>query len=204
MPMSPWARASPIRTLVTADCSVITPPSSSGTPSMATPSSTVWSRISFGVSRLASASSAAGRIFSSAKARPPSWNICCSSSGVRSKRPFDLPFFWRAGLPSDCAALKVRPAGVGGGKAVLGALEEGVLDLLADADAIQQVGAGEAVQRPQAVAHPALRHPFVLGRGTLLVLVLPVVLAVLLCSCRTWPSRCGVPFLASRTAKRIS
>ena len=59
-----------------------------------------------------SAASAAGRIFPSAKALPASWNICCSSSGVTSKSPLDLPFFWRAGLPSCCAALKVRPAAV--------------------------------------------------------------------------------------------
>ena len=79
---------------------------------MLTPSSAVWSSSSFGVSQASSAASAAGRIFSSAKARPPSWNICCSSSGVTSKRPFDLPGFWRAGLPSCWAALKLRPAAV--------------------------------------------------------------------------------------------
>ena len=110
--MSPWARASPIRTLVTADCSCMTPPSSSGTPSMLTPSSVASASSSTGVSQAASASWAAGRTLSAAKARPPSWNICCSSSGPRSNRPFDLPFFWRAGLPSCCAALKVRPAAV--------------------------------------------------------------------------------------------
>ena len=54
----------------------------------------------------------AGRTLSAAKARPASWNICCSSSGVTSKRPFDFERGWRAGLPSCCAALKVRPAAV--------------------------------------------------------------------------------------------
>src|ERR671916_807001 len=110
--MSPWARASPIRTLVTADCSVITPPSSSGTPSMLTPSSFAWSRISFGVSRSSSAFNAAGRIWSAAKA-------------------------------------------------------------------VQQVGAREAVERPQAEAHPALRHPLVLSRSTHSPLFLPDLGAVL-------------------------
>src|SRR4029077_10655479 len=43
-------------------------------------------------------------------------------------------------------------AGSGRGlEAVLGALEDGLLDPFTDADAIQEVGAGEAVQRPQAV-----------------------------------------------------
>ena len=65
-----------------------------------------------GSSSSASASSAAGRIFASAKSRPASWNICCSSSGVTSKRPRDLLRVWRAGLPSFWAALKVRPAAV--------------------------------------------------------------------------------------------
>ena len=121
----------------------------------------------------ASASSAAGRTFSAAKARPASWNICCSSSGARSKRPFDLPFVWRAGLPSCCAALKVRPAAVAGAEAVLGALEEGPLDLLADADAVEQVGAGEAVERAQAEAHAALGDALV-GVGASSLAFLPV------------------------------
>src|SRR5215467_6662446 len=49
--MSPWARASPIRTLVTAACSCMTPPSSSGTPSMLTPSSAASFSSSAGVSQ---------------------------------------------------------------------------------------------------------------------------------------------------------
>ena len=77
---------------------------------MLTPSSFAWASSSGGVVRSASASAAAGRTFSPAKSRTASWNICCSSSGARSKRPLGLPVFWRAGLPSFWAALKVRAA----------------------------------------------------------------------------------------------
>ena len=117
--MSPWARASPIRTPVVAACSCMTPPSSSGTPSMLTPSSSTWASSSAGVARSASASWAAGRTFASAKSRTASWNICCSSSGVTSKRARGLPGARRAGRVSFCAALKVRPAAVAERKPLL-------------------------------------------------------------------------------------
>ena len=54
----------------------------------------------------------------------------------------------------------------GGGRraeAVLGALEERALDLLADADPVEQVGAGEPVERPQAEAHAALGDALVVS-----------------------------------------
>ena len=79
---------------------------------MLIPSSLACESSSAEVALSASASLAAGRTFASAKSRTASWNICCSSSGVTSKRPFGLPLPWRAGLPSFWAFLKVRPAAV--------------------------------------------------------------------------------------------
>ena len=108
-----------------------------------------------------------------------------------------MPRAWRAGLPSCCAALKVRPAAVAERKPPLVALEERALDLLADADAVEQVGAGEAVERAQAEAHAAL------GDAPASV---SVVRWVRLGSARVGSCRrgAGVCRLASRTAKSIS
>ena len=186
--MSPWASASPIRTLVTAACSCMTPPSSSGTPSMVTPSSAAWASSSGGVEQSASASSAAGRSFSSANARPASWNICCSSSGVRSKSPVDL----LARLARRLAQLLGRLEGAAGGgrgaEAVLGRPVDDLLDLLADPHPVEQARAGKAVERLQPEAHAAVGDPLVGFDGAHLTL----------------PSRCGVCFLASRTKKSVS
>ena len=54
--------------------------------------------------------------------------------------------------------LEGAPGGGRRAEAVLGALEERALDLLADADPVEQVGAGEPVERAQAEAHAALGH----------------------------------------------
>ena len=79
---------------------------------MLMPSSFAWASSSGGVEASLSACCAAGRTFASAKSRTASWNICCSSSGLTSKRLRGPPVLCRAGLPSFWAALKVRPAAV--------------------------------------------------------------------------------------------
>ena len=89
-----------------------------------------------------------------------------------SKRPRGLPVAWRAGLPSFWAALKVRPAAVAERKPFLVPGEERPLDLLADADAVEQVGAGELVEprRPR----PMLRSATPLSRWRWASLLPPV------------------------------
>src|SRR6185503_19661939 len=65
-----------------------------------------------------------------------------------------------------------------GAEAALGALEEGPLDPFADADAVEQVGAREPVQGPQADAHRALGHALVgFSRGAHFAFPLGLVLA---------------------------
>src|SRR5680860_781653 len=59
------------------------------------------------------------RDFAAAKVRPASWNICCSSSGLMSKRLRGLPVACRAGRASFCTALKLRPAAVAERKPLL-------------------------------------------------------------------------------------
>ena len=195
--MSPWASASPIRTLVTAACSCMTPPSSSGTPSMLTPSSLAWSSSSLGVGAV--------------------------EVGLLGDRPhlrlgevahaFLQHLLLVVGADVEEAArlarlLPRRPGQVlgglegapGGGRraeAVLGAGEERALDLLADADAVEQVRAGQLVEPAQAEAHAALGHALVLGCGGHLYFLPSLALAS---RGFTRPSRCGVPRFASRTA----
>ena len=94
-----------------------------------------------------------------------SWNICCSSSGLRSKRPVDLLVLLARRFAQLLGRLEGAPGGGRRAEAVLGALEERPLDLLADADAVEQVRAGEAVERPQAEAHAALGDSLVAVGG---------------------------------------
>ena len=105
------------------------------------------------------------------------------------------------------AQLLGRLEGAAGGgrraEAVLGALEEGPLDLLADADPVEQVGAGEPVERAQAEAHAALGHALVVV-GAVVTSTSSRSSLGLASSGATRPSRCGVCRLASRTAKSIS
>ena len=77
-----------------------------------------------GSRRSASASSAAGRIFSSAKERPASWNICCSSSGVTSKRPARLARRLAGRFAQLLGRLEGAAGGGRGAEAALGRLEE--------------------------------------------------------------------------------
>ena len=75
MPMSPWARASLISTVVAAERSLTAPPSSSGTPIMVSPSSLAWASSSGGVAQSASLASATGRTRARAKSRVESRSI---------------------------------------------------------------------------------------------------------------------------------
>ena len=145
--MSPWARASPIRTLPTAACSSITPSSSEGTPSMLIPSSFAWASSSGGVVRSASASAAAGRTFSPAKSRTASWNICCSSSGARSKRPRGLPRLLAGRFAELLGSLEGARGRRRRAEPALRRREDHPLERLADADPVEQARAGELVER---------------------------------------------------------
>ena len=117
--MSAWASFSATSTDVTAERSAITPPSSSGTPSIAAPSSFDCASTSSGALHAVSASWAIGRSFSAPKSPNASWSIFCSSSGSRSNSLGADGVDWRAGPLSFVAALKVRPAVVAARKPVL-------------------------------------------------------------------------------------
>ncbi len=116
--MSPWASASPIRTLVTADCSCIDAAELLGDAEHVDAELAGRRRDSSGgvVAGGRRRPCAGGRICSSAKARPASWNICCSSSGVTSNRPSicsssGVPVCPAAGLRLEGAAGGGRPSG---------------------------------------------------------------------------------------------
>ena len=110
--MSASASFSATSTEVTAERSVIAPPSSSGTPSIEAPSSSAWASTSSGALQAESASCAIGRSFCAPKSPNASWSIFCSSSGSRSNSFGADGLACRAGLPSLVAAVKVRPAAV--------------------------------------------------------------------------------------------
>src|SRR5204863_9864973 len=88
----------------------------------------------------------------------------------------------------------------GGAEAVLGPVEQRPLDLLADADAVEQVRPGEPAQPAKTEAHAALRHPSLLGCGAHLYFLPSLARDS---SGTTCPSRSGVPPLAARTAQSI-
>ena len=112
--MSPWASASPISTLVTADLLVHDAAELLGDAEHVDAElvrlGEQLRRASRGRRRPPARPGAAS---SSAKSRTASWSICCSSSGVRSKRPARLARrLARRVCRAVCAALKVRPAAV--------------------------------------------------------------------------------------------
>ena len=117
--MSPWASASPIRTLVTADCSCMTPPSSSGTPS------SVDAQLGgFRQQLLGRRAGVVGVVGGGADLGLDEGAAALLEHlllvvGTEVEEAADLLFFWRAGLPSCCAALKVRPAAVAERKPLL-------------------------------------------------------------------------------------
>ena len=81
-PMSPCASASARARRWSPRRSCITPPSSSGTPSIVRPSSLAWASSSAGVAALGVGRQGGGPQLPSAKSRTASWSICCSSSGA--------------------------------------------------------------------------------------------------------------------------
>ena len=96
--------------MVTAERSSTAPPSSSGTPTIVSPSSLAWASSSGGVAQASSAAWAAGRSLASAKSRTDSRSICCSSVGREVEQVAAPGRGWRAGLDSFWAAANVRPA----------------------------------------------------------------------------------------------
>src|SRR5881394_25060 len=98
--------------------------------------------------------------------------------------------------------LEGAPGGGRRAEAILGALEERPLDLFARPDPIEQIRAGEPVERPQTDAHAALGDSLVVAvhLDFLPLLWLGLVLAS---SGVTWPSRWGICRFASRTEKSI-
>ena len=163
--MSPWASASPIRTLVTAACSCMTPPSSSGTPSMLTPSSLAWSSSSLGC-RLVEVGLLGDRshLCLGEVAHAFLQHLLLVVGADVEERPRLARLLARR--PGQVlGGLEGAPGGGRRAEAVLGAGEERALDLLADADAVEQVRAGQLVEPAQAQAHAALGHSLVLGGG---------------------------------------
>ena len=95
---------------MTDERSVTAPPSDSGTPSIVNPSSPAWASSSAGALQAVSAASAAGRSCSLPKARKASCSICCSSVGVRSKRPVVVVEESRVPLPRFFTTVNERLA----------------------------------------------------------------------------------------------
>ena len=200
--MSPWASASPIRTLVTAACSCMTPPSSSGTPSMSTPSSAAWASSSAGVAAIGVGVERGGTDLLLGEGAAGLLEHLLLVVGGEVEQALRLA----PGLARRFAQLLRRLEGAAGGgrraEAVLGRPVERSLDLLADPDPVEQVGAGEAVERPQAEAHAALGDALVgVGGGHV---------RSSRCGLSAWPRAAYAAFevwgsrLASRTAKAIS
>ena len=61
-----------------------------------------------------------------------------------------MPVFWRAGAASFCAAAKLRPAALAARKPFRVPLLTSALGDVAKADPVEQLGAGEPVEGPEA------------------------------------------------------
>ena len=163
MPMSPWASASLISTEVTAERSSTAPPSCSGTPTIVRPSSFAWARSSVGAAQALSASWAAGRRRASAEvAHRLGQHLLLVARGEVEQVP---------GLGPRLARGRGQLLGGGEGPSGAGGRPHGRLrravketfGRLADAQPIDQIGGGKAVERAQADGHAALGDVLVLG-----------------------------------------
>ena len=142
---------------VTAERCSTAPPSSSGTPTIVSPSSLAWAQQ---LGRRCAAPRRPprrrGAARPSANSRTESRSICCSSVGVRSNRSVRPARGWRAGRERFCAAANVRPALAAVRAVVFEAPVQEPLGGLAQAEPVEQVGGGQPVQRAQADGHAAL------------------------------------------------